>query len=275
MGNHNDHLLEQLADRGDGICNYVDDEAEARRALVEGFTGAFEPIARDVKIQVEFDPGQVFRYRLLGYENRAIADASFRDDSVDAGELGAGHQVVALYELELLRHTAAPLATVRLRWKPPTGAGRDPLEDAAAEFATELRFDAASSWEGSSAGYKRAVLVAQFAELLRGSTHARHDSLEELIVEAGRLERELRDPDFSEFLALLDRSLELVRRKDRERAPLDRCADALRRQQYERAQCEALGAALDPRMLEQLEREGRELETRIRELVRESVEARY
>src|SRR5688572_197610 len=121
MDNHNDHLLEQLADKGDGLCNYVDDEQEVRRALVDNFTGAFEAIARDVKLQVEFDPAQVSRYRLLGYENRAIADADFRNDKVDAGEIGAGHQVVALYEIArtLPADPAGPLATVRLRYKEP------------------------------------------------------------------------------------------------------------------------------------------------------------
>ncbi|HVS09362.1 MAG TPA: von Willebrand factor type A domain-containing protein, partial [Planctomycetota bacterium] len=118
MGNHNDAFLEQLADKGNGLCNYVDDEREARRALVENFTGAFEPIAKDVKIQVEFDPRQVERYRLLGYENRAIADADFRNDAVDAGEVGAGHQVVALYEVVRTGDGDGPLATVRVRWKP-------------------------------------------------------------------------------------------------------------------------------------------------------------
>ena len=99
MGNHDDDFLEQLADQGDGLCQYMDSPAEARKALVDEFTKTLQPIARDVKIQVELDPNQVESYRQLGYENRVIADADFRNDAVDAGEVNAGHQVTALYEV--------------------------------------------------------------------------------------------------------------------------------------------------------------------------------
>ena len=176
MNNHNDNLLEQLADKGDGLCNYVDDEKEVRRALVDNFTGAFETIARDVKIQVEFDPTQVERYRLLGYENRAVADADFRNDKVDAGEVGAGHQVIALYEI-VRTHVSGdgPLATVHVRWKAPYKNGvKDSESDTATEIAQPVYSkSAAGSFIATSPGYRRAVLVAQFAEFLRRSIHAR------------------------------------------------------------------------------------------------------
>ncbi|MBI4601029.1 MAG: von Willebrand factor type A domain-containing protein, partial [Planctomycetes bacterium] len=108
MGNLNDALLERLADRGNGQCVYVDRLEEARKAFVEGLTGTLEAIAKDVKIQVELDPKQVLRYRLLGYENRDVADSAFRDNKVDAGEVGAGHEVTALYELKLREDVPPP-----------------------------------------------------------------------------------------------------------------------------------------------------------------------
>jgi Ca-activated chloride channel family protein len=118
MGNYNDVLMEQLADRGDGNYAYVDGLAEARRVFVENLTGMLQTIASEARVQVEFDPEVVERYRLLGYENRDIADERFRDDTVDAGEIGAGHSVTALYEIKLAEAVKARevLATVRLRY---------------------------------------------------------------------------------------------------------------------------------------------------------------
>ncbi|HZG75203.1 MAG TPA: von Willebrand factor type A domain-containing protein, partial [Paenibacillus sp.] len=101
MGNYNDVLMEQLADQGDGVYAYVDSFTEARRLFVENVAGTLQTVAKDAKIQVEFDPKHVDRYRLLGYENRDIRDEDFRDDETDAGEVGAGHTVTALYEVKL------------------------------------------------------------------------------------------------------------------------------------------------------------------------------
>ena len=247
MGNHNDNFLEQLANKGDGICNYIDNDREARRALVENFTGAFEPIARDVKIQVEFDSNVVRRYRQLGYENRAIADADFRNDAVDAGEVGAGHQVTALYELELepnAKLVKGALAQVRLRWKEPTDADRDLAEDVATEREWATTLNSAVSWEGASYGFRRAACVAQFAELLRRSQHAREDSLDELIAEAERLEREHlagrpgADDDFIEFIAMMKRSREvIVAALAAKRAPLDDCVSRLQERSWQHHSC--------------------------------------
>jgi len=275
MGNHNDAFLEQLADKGDGLCNYVDSPAEARRALVENFTGAFEPIARDVKIQVGFDPSQVYRYRLLGYENRAIADADFRNDAVDAGEVGAGHQVVALYELETTGvQSSEPMVTVHLRWKPPTGAGRDPLEDAATEVSHSLAFDEAKAWEGTSLGYRRSALVAQFAEILRRSVHARGDSLDELLRETVKLAEQDRDPDLVEFLTLLQTSRDLIVRQAPRYDDLSNCIDSIRRNRILRAQYEELRQTEKLAALQELERTNEELEQRIRDLIRAELEQR-
>jgi Ca-activated chloride channel family protein len=139
MGNYNDHLMEQLADRGDGFYAYVDTFEEARRLFVEDLRSTLTPVAKDAKIQVEFDPRTVSEYRLVGYENRALADEDFDDDAVDAGEIGAGHRVTALYEV---RPTAQAergdsLGTVRVRWRSVDGG--EQREDA---LALELGSDA-------------------------------------------------------------------------------------------------------------------------------------
>ena len=243
MDNHNDHLLEQLADKGDGVCNYVDDQREVRRALVDNFTGAFETIARDVKLQVEFDPRQVERYRLLGYENRAVADADFRDAKVDAGEVGAGHQVVALYELVRTGGGDGPLATARVRWKAPYKDGIADAESNAVEQELETRLGARDAVGGpaqASNGYRRSVLVAQFAEFLRRSVHARRDSLDTLLAESERLERDLRDDDFTQFVELVRRSREILLAELARRDWVDDCGDLIRYRHYLREQVDEL-----------------------------------
>ena len=107
MGNYNDHLMEQLADLGDGFYSYVDTFNEAVELFVENLTPTLTVVAEEAKIQVVFDDDIVARYRLIGYENRALDDDQFRDDTVDAGELGAGHQASALYEVELASRGAS------------------------------------------------------------------------------------------------------------------------------------------------------------------------
>lgn len=271
MNNHNDVLLEQLADKGDGLCNYVDSPKEIQRALVDRFTGAFQPIAKDVKIQVEFDPAQVMRYRLLGYENRAIADADFRNDAVDAGEIGAGHQVTALYEIEPTgRAGDGPMATVRLRWKPIRAAGASGVQE-----ATEASFDVSAksyqAFEASPPGHRRALIVAQFAEILRRSIHARGESLDDLIVEAGRLQAQIpNDKDFAEFTTLLLRAKDSILRTLPACDELCQTIDALRSNQY-------LGAVMsesrqDASTLQEIEATRLKLEERLRELLRQQAE---
>ena len=270
MNNHNDVLLEQLADKGDGMCNYIDSAAEAKHAIVDNFTGAFEPIARDVKVQVEFDPAQVFRYRLLGYENRAIADKDFRNDRIDAGELGAGHQVTALYEIERANQASEkPFATVRLRWKAPRVVGAA-ANDEATEIAQPVLASQATSFEGAGPGYRRAVIVAQFAEILRRSIHARGDSLDDLIAEAQKLAKESTDAEFSSFVRLLEKSRQLILASVPDCDELCRTVDAIRKNQVLRAEHEMLHG--DGKLLEDIERQNAELEARIRDLLRKASE---
>ncbi len=99
FGNHNDAMLEQLSDKANGNYAFIDTDREAHKVLVEQMQGTLVTIANDVKLQVEFNPAQVAAYRLIGYENRRLADRDFNDDTKDAGEIGAGHSVTALYEI--------------------------------------------------------------------------------------------------------------------------------------------------------------------------------
>lgn len=166
MGNYNDHLMEQLADKGDGRYAYIDSLEEARRVLVEEVTGALQTIAKNAKVQVDFNPAVVSRYRLLGYENRAIADERFRDNSVDAGEIGAGHSVTALYEVELKPEAPrdSVVATLRLRYQAPVLGNFSETEK-------KLRVsDLAPTWGQASPSLQLAALVAEMAEIFKGSS---------------------------------------------------------------------------------------------------------
>ncbi|WP_224367839.1 vWA domain-containing protein [Hyalangium versicolor] len=170
MGNYRDDLMEKLADQGNGNCFYVGNYQEARKVFETQLTGTLEVIAKDVKLQVEFDPAAVRRYRLVGYENRDVADRDFRDDKVDAGEIGAGHNVTALYEVELTGEQHA-LATVRIRAKAPNGA-----EAAEQAFPFE-RSRVRSSLESASPDFRFALAVAATADILRHSPSAQGWSL--------------------------------------------------------------------------------------------------
>jgi Ca-activated chloride channel family protein len=122
-GNYQDDTMEQLADKGNGNYAYIDGLAEARKVLVEEVGGTLVTIAKDVKLQVDFDPDAVERYRLVGYTNRVLADRDFADDTKDAGEIGSGHTVTALYEIEPAAEAepAADVMRLRLRYKQPDG----------------------------------------------------------------------------------------------------------------------------------------------------------
>jgi Ca-activated chloride channel family protein len=169
MGNYDDVLLEQLADRGDGRYAYVDDVAAARRIFVEELAGTLETVAEEARAQVEFDPRAVERWRLLGYENRAIEDHRFRhDDSVDAGEIGAGHTVTALYEVTLVEALPPdrPLAHLTLRWREPdSGRFRETGRRLTAG-------DLAATWEDASRSLRLAAVAAELAEQLRDPSRA-------------------------------------------------------------------------------------------------------
>ncbi|WP_224240646.1 vWA domain-containing protein [Hyalangium gracile] len=205
MGNYKDELMEQFANKGNGNHYYVDSLMEARRIFQQQLGGTLEVIAQDVKLQVEFDPKQVARYRLVGYENRAIADIHFRDDKVDAGELGAGHTVTALYELELEPGAGEALATVRVRAKKPRG------EKASESVFRFSQKSLAPTFAAASQDLRFATAVMGAAELFRRSPHASRWSFEQVRTIArqatpeGNAERE-------EFLQLLEKAQPLLAR---------------------------------------------------------------
>jgi Ca-activated chloride channel family protein len=181
-GNYNEQLMEQLADAGDGAYSYIDSLMEGHKVLVNEMTSTLATIARDVKIQVELNPAAVKEYRLIGYENRLLDRADFNNDQVDAGDIGAGHTVTALYELTLvggnglvdpLRYQASAartggntgeLAHVKLRYKKPQAAASELIDIVVAA-------DAIESLAQTSAEMRFASAVAGFGQLLRGGQH--------------------------------------------------------------------------------------------------------
>jgi Ca-activated chloride channel family protein len=197
LGEYNDALMEQLANQGDGTYAYIDDLDEARRLFVEDLTGTLQVVARDAKIQVDFNADVVGQYRLIGYENRAIADQDFRNDQVDAGEIGAGHSATALYALRLQPGASGRIATVQLRWQAPdSGEVR--------EINGNLNtWDLAASFEQTAPRYQLAVTAAQFAEVLRRSPHVDGWTTRLVNAQAARLAQLLpNDPDVYEFSLL-------------------------------------------------------------------------
>jgi Ca-activated chloride channel family protein len=207
MGNYNDALLEQLADQGDGFYAYVNELAEARRLFTEDLTGTIQSVALDAKVQVQFDPEVVASYRLIGYENRAIADQDFRDPGVDAGAIGAGHSVTALYEVTLRQGFSRDdsLGTVRLRWTEP-GASRE------SSLAREIKAsDLADRFGAAEPILRLDGIVAASAEILRRESRSNVD-LRDVLDVAREEEGELPQTDqVHEFLDLLE---EMARLRD-------------------------------------------------------------
>jgi secreted protein with Ig-like and vWFA domain len=194
-GNLQDRTMETLADKGNGNYAYIDSLSESRKVLVEQMNGTLVTIAKDVKIQVEFNPAQVAAYRLIGYENRALAKEDFNNDRKDAGEIGAGHTVTALYEIvpahvklpdgkplvddlkyqgtkatgieaqSLNQNASSPQAmTVKLRFKTPEGDKSELLEVPVTDQEKKL--------QDAPRDFQFAVSVAGFGMLLRDSSHA-------------------------------------------------------------------------------------------------------
>jgi Ca-activated chloride channel family protein len=181
MGNFNDVLLEQLADRGNGFYAYINDRREAERVFGSELTGTLLTVARDARIQVEFRSDAVVRYRLLGYENRRMADEDFRNPAADAGEVGAGHSVTALYEIEPAWTRGGFLGTVRLRWLDAvTGREEQLLRD------IDLA-DLADDYYSAGPSFRLAATVAGFAEILRDSPYATGFTLDDVSREATAL----------------------------------------------------------------------------------------
>lgn len=177
MGNYKDTMMEQFANKGNGNYYYVDGISHAKRIFVEQLTGTLQVIAKDVKVQVEFNPASVLEYRLVGYENRDIADEDFRNDEVDAGEIGAGHMVTAIYEVKLQKQPTKELATVRLRYKTPDANKQTPAEEVVASLdLTRIE----QNFNSTSEDFRFSIAVAAFAEILRNSQAAKDWSLDKI-----------------------------------------------------------------------------------------------
>ena len=220
MGNYKDDTLEMLADKGNGNYAYIDTLQEAKKVLVEQMAGTLCTIAKDVKIQVEFNPARIAGYRLIGYENRILAKEDFNDDKKDAGEIGAGHTVTALYELvpagqevpggvppvdplkyQRASDAAAPsldICTVKLRYKAPEAADSTLMEVPLKEG--RARFDDASG------DFRFAAAVAGYGMLLRRSQQAKGFTWDEVSEIASGAIGEDREGYRHEFLDLVNRA---------------------------------------------------------------------
>ncbi len=208
-GNYNDHLMQTLAHNGNGVAAYADTLSEARKVLVEEASSTLFPIAKDVKIQVEWNPERVAHYRLIGYETRGLKREDFNNDKVDAGDIGSGHTVTAIYEItpvgaaealvDDLRYakpaeraaaprpdsTASPAANelgfLKMRFKLPQSDVSTPLSLAITDALAKSRI------EDAAADVRFSIAVAGFAELLRGSPHVgaySFDAVEQLAAAA-------------------------------------------------------------------------------------------
>ncbi len=216
-GNYNDHLLEQLADEGNGNYAYIDRLSEARKVLAEELSATLLTIAKDVKIQIEFNPARVSEYRLIGYENRMLNEEDFNNDKVDAGEIGAGHRVTALYEISLTgsngrrlpdrRYSSASshdnneesfnneLAHLRIRYKLPGEEASKLIESALLDSGINAR---------GSDSFNFAASVAAFGQKLRGGAFLEEFSYADI----ANLARGAREGDLhgyrSEFMQLVE-----------------------------------------------------------------------
>jgi Ca-activated chloride channel family protein len=204
MDNYNDTLLERLADKGNGNYAYIDTLEEAQRLFIDRLTATLDVIARDAKIQVDFNPDVVKAYRQIGYEDRQVANQDFRNDNVGGGELGPGHTVTAMYEIYLKPGATGRLATLQLRWK-------DPKNDNVSEINGNLNtWDMKDRFENADPHFQLAVAVAQFAEILRNSPYTRGQDLSSVQSIISGLRNKLgEDPDVNEFISLVDQASRL------------------------------------------------------------------
>ena len=227
MGNYNDQLMEQLADKGNGNYAYIDTLNESNKVLVNELGSTLFTIAKDVKIQIEFNPAVVTEYRLIGYENRKLRREDFKNDKIDAGDIGAGHTVTALYEITLAENTprieplrygklnetegprAGELAHLRLRYKAPDG-------DTSKLIQWPLTRDAiVKDLNQASDNFRFSAAVAAFAELLRGGKQTGGYSYKDVI----NLARQSRGADpfgyRGEFIKLVDLAQNLSATRNR------------------------------------------------------------
>jgi Ca-activated chloride channel homolog len=230
MGNTNDEMLEKISDRGNGVYGFIDNEMEARKLMIEQLTGSLVTVAKDVKIQVEFNPAKVQGYRLIGYENRILATEDFNNDKKDAGDIGAGHCVTALYEIipagdvaqelgasiddlryqadkELKPEAAASneLMIVKMRFKQPDGT-----TSVLQEF---LLVDKDQAIQDCDRDFRWAASIAQFGMLLRNSPHRGESNWEALLETAQEAAGEQPDVYRQQALELINRAAAIAGKK--------------------------------------------------------------
>ena len=218
-GNYNERLMEQLADAGDGNYSYIDSPEEAQKVLHRQLSSTLATVAQDVKIQVEFNPAAVKEYRLIGYENRMLAREDFNNDQVDAGDIGAGHNVTALYEiipagqtgwLPESRYQAAPAANdkagseyafIKLRYKLPGQSSSILISRPVAVGSKPLA-------QGSNAT-RQAVAAAAFGELLRGGKYSGNFGWPQTLELARRAQSPDRHGLRRQFVQLIEKAQQL------------------------------------------------------------------
>lgn len=201
-GNYNDKLMEQLADAGNGNYSYIDTLNEARKVLVEEMDATLNTIAKDVKIQIEFNPAVVAEYRLIGYENRMLKREDFNNDKVDAGEIGAGHTVTALYELALAGSKDLALEPLRYQPQAKTGRAKTGAADSGELGFLRLRYkqpdgdtsrlieqkilhsDIQPTFAKASTDFRFAASVAGFGQLLRGGKYLKDYAYNDILRQA-------------------------------------------------------------------------------------------
>lgn len=189
MDNYNDVLMEQLADKGNGAYAYIGDIDEAKKVFQEQLTGTLQTIAKDAKIQVDFDPAQVKGYRLLGYENRAVADEDFRNNKVDGGEIGAGHSVTALYELQLKDDASKSWGKVTIRYKDVDNNNRSRESNASIGPSGEL-----------SDATLFIAAVAEFAKIMKDSEGVGESRLQNVLAMAEKHAASERQEEFGDLV---------------------------------------------------------------------------
>ncbi|MEE9561352.1 MAG: VWA domain-containing protein [Acidiferrobacterales bacterium] len=216
-GNYNDHLMEQLADAGNGNYAYIDNLNEAQKVLVDELSSTMHTIAKDVKIQIEFNPNVVAEYRLIGYENRALKREDFDNDKVDAGEIGAGHTVTALYEVVLQGSTAVRLEPLRYSAEKPSGTAHaeelaflriryklpDSNKSTLMEWALKSR-DVLADIAQSPDNFRFSAAVAAFAQILRGGKYTGEMSYDDVAALARNARGQDRFGYRGEFIQLVN-----------------------------------------------------------------------
>ena len=226
MGNYKDSKMQILADKGNGNHAYIDSENEAKKVLVSEFGGTLFTIAKDVKLQVEFNPSRVAGYRLIGYENRMLDKEDFKDDKKDAGDMGSGHTVTALYEVipagveskflrdvdplkyqkkgkETKAANGEEMFTVKFRYKQPDGHKSQVFERAV--------IDRATAFEHASENLRFSAAVAEFGMLLRQSEFRSAASFEHVLKTATAASSFDREGYRKEFIQLVQRAETLQR----------------------------------------------------------------